>query len=152
MIQAISGGYLVQTHDRTTDVAASWPCVSGSVPDTATLADAALAWHVCKYVKSNAIVLVKNGATIGVGAGQMSRVDSVRLAVEKARTHGHSTQGCALASDAFFPFADNVELAAAAGVKTLVQPGGSVRDQEVIDAATKHNITMLFTGVRHFRH
>lgn len=152
MIQAISGGYLVQSQDRATHDAKQWKSVSGNAPSSSVLSDAALAFHIVKYVKSNAIVLVKDGATIGIGAGQMSRVDSVRLAAEKARQHGHDPRGCVLASDAFFPFADNVELAAQAGVATLVQPGGSMRDQEVIDAANKHNITMLLTGTRHFRH
>lgn len=130
----------------------SWRVVTdASIPDRSSV-DATLAWHVVKYVKSNAIVLVKNGATIGVGAGQMSRVDSVRIAIEKARAHGHDPRGAVLASDAFFPFADNVELAAAAGIALIVQPGGSMRDGEVIDAANKHGIAMLFTGMRHFRH
>ena len=151
VIQAISGGYLVQTQDR--DVAGDeWKLVTGAALNAAQTLDAALAWHVAKYVKSNAIVLVKNGATIGVGAGQMSRVDSVRLAIEKARAHGHDTTGCVLASDAFFPFADNVEFAAGAGIQTVVQPGGSMRDAEVIAAANAHGMTMLFTGTRHFRH
>lgn len=149
MIQAISGGYLVQTQDRAHHPA--FETRTGAA-DAATLRDAALAWAVVKYVKSNAIVLVKNGATIGIGAGQMSRVDSVRIAIEKARSHGHDPRGAVLASDAFFPFADNVELAAEAGIATLVQPGGSVRDHEVIAACEKHGITMLLTGIRHFRH
>ena len=165
VIQAISGGYLVQQQDkavisRQSSVASEksllatgdWRLVTGGLLSAAQLQDAALAWHVVKYVKSNAIVLVKNGATIGVGAGQMSRVDSVRIACEKAAAHGHSTQGATLASDAFFPFADNVELAAAAGITLVIQPGGSMRDQEVIDTANKHGIAMLFTGMRHFRH
>ncbi len=172
MIQAISGGYLVQQIDRAPNSplegksnrrlsdsvggaspqGGSWKIVAGVAPTTSALADAALAWHVVKSVKSNAIVLVKNGATIGVGAGQMSRVDSVRIAIEKARQHGHDPKGATLASDAFFPFADNVELAAAAGISLLIQPGGSVRDAEVIDAANTHGIAMLFTGTRHFRH
>ena len=151
VIQAISGGYLVQTQDRET-THGEWKLVTGTALSDTQTQDAALAWHVAKYVKSNAIVLVKNGATIGVGAGQMSRVDSVRLAIEKARTHGHDTAGSVLASDAFFPFADNVEFAASAGIITLVQPGGSMRDAEVIDAANKHGMAMLFTGMRHFRH
>jgi phosphoribosylaminoimidazolecarboxamide formyltransferase/IMP cyclohydrolase len=151
MISAISGGYLVQTSDQHTTPHAEWKAVSGS-PDAAQMQDAALAWHVVKYVKSNAIVLVKNGATIGVGAGQMSRVDSVRIAIEKARAHEHDPRGSVLASDAFFPFADNVELAAEAGISLIIQPGGSVRDPEVMDAANKHSIAMLFTGTRHFRH
>ena len=177
MIQAISGGYLVQendsflkralsptlpltaavsglpwkaTHDCFT--ANGWQLVTGDSPAAARMADAALAWNVVKFVKSNAIVLVKNGATIGVGAGQMSRVDSVRIAIEKARAHGHDPKGAVLASDAFFPFADNVELAAQAGISLVIQPGGSVRDPEVIEAANKHGIAMLFTGSRHFKH
>ena len=151
MIQAISGGYLVQQQDRSTTPQAEWRTVIAT-PDAALVSDAALAWHVVKYVKSNAIVLVKNGATIGVGAGQMSRVDSVRIAIEKARAHGHDPKGAVLASDAFFPFADNVELAAKAGIGLIIQPGGSLRDPEVIEAANKHGIAMLFTGTRHFRH
>jgi phosphoribosylaminoimidazolecarboxamide formyltransferase/IMP cyclohydrolase len=151
MIKAISGGYLVQTNDTATAPQAEWRTVSGT-PNPSLIDDAALAWHVVKSVKSNAIVLVKNGATIGVGAGQMSRVDSVRIAIEKARAHGHDPRGAVLASDAFFPFADNVELAAEAGIALITQPGGSMRDGEVIDAANKHGIAMLFTGTRHFRH
>lgn len=151
MIKAISGGYLVQTNDTATTPQAEWKTVSGS-PNPALIDDAALAWHVVKSVKSNAIVLVKNGATIGVGAGQMSRVDSVRIAIEKAKQHGHDPRGSVLASDAFFPFADNVELAAEAGIALIIQPGGSMRDPEVIEAANKHGIAMLFTGTRHFRH
>lgn len=154
VINAISGGYLVQQRDAlaSKNPKEDWKLVTGdSLPD-AQLRDAALAWTVVKHVKSNAIVLVKNGATIGVGAGQMSRVDSVRIAIEKARQHGHDPRGAILASDAFFPFADNVELAAAAGIGLLIQPGGSVRDGEVIEAANKHNIAMLVTGTRHFWH
>lgn len=160
MVQTISGGYLVQTGDQSPVTSLQspeqWKLVTD--PKLATddwrlmTRDASLAWHVVKYVKSNAIVLVKNGATIGVGAGQMSRVDSVRIAIEKARAHGHDPKGAVLASDAFFPFADNVELAAEAGIALVIQPGGSVRDTEVIDAANKHGIAMLFTGMRHFRH
>jgi phosphoribosylaminoimidazolecarboxamide formyltransferase / IMP cyclohydrolase len=152
MVHAISGGYLLQQQDETTSPISEWKTESGGTVSDAQMGDASLAWHVVKYVKSNAIVLVKNGATIGVGAGQMSRVDSVRIAIEKARAHGHDPKGAVLASDAFFPFADNVELAAEAGISLIIQPGGSVRDPEVIDAANKHGITMLFTGMRHFRH
>lgn len=151
-IQPISGGYLVQQQDRTTAPKAEWKQVSGTPIALDNIWDAVLAWNVVKYVKSNAIVLVKDGMTIGVGAGQMARVDSVRIAIEKAKQHGHDTTGATLASDAFFPFADNIELAAAAGITTLVQPGGSVRDEEVIEAAKKHNMVMLLTGMRHFRH
>ena len=110
------------------------------------------AMRVCKHVSSNAIVLVKDLATIGIGAGQMSRVDAVRLAVEKAREHGHELHGAVLASDAFFPFADGPQLALDAGVTAIVQPGGSRRDQEVVDAVAAAGAAMVFTGRRHFRH
>ena len=169
MVHAISGGYLVQQQDSchseappknpardplpsAQDDKKDWQLVTGDSPTAALMADAALAWNVVKFVKSNAIVLVKNGATIGVGAGQMSRVDSVRIAIEKARAHGHDPRGAVLASDAFFPFADNVELAAEAGIALVIQPGGSMRDPEVIEAAKKHAIAMLFTSSRHFKH
>lgn len=156
VINAISGGYLVQTVDSHSSLVTSsepWKLVTATPLATSDYRLAThLAWHTVKHVKSNAIVLVKNGATIGIGAGQMSRVDSVRIAIEKARAHGHDPRGAVLASDAFFPFADNVELAAEAGIACIIQPGGSVRDQEVIDAANKHNIAMFFTGTRHFKH
>lgn len=106
-------------------------------------------WKVVKYVKSNAIVLCRDKQLIGVGAGQMNRVQSVRLSIEQA---GDKATGAALASDAFFPFADSIELAAAQGVTVVIQPGGSIRDQEVIDACNRHGIAMVFTGIRHFRH
>ena len=107
------------------------------------------AWIVAKHVKSNAIVLAKNRMIVGVGAGQMSRIDSTHMAVRKANGR---EKGSVLASDAFFPFRDNVDLAAAAAVTAIVQPGGSVKDQESIDACNEHGIAMIFTGVRHFRH
>ncbi|MDX2094945.1 MAG: bifunctional phosphoribosylaminoimidazolecarboxamide formyltransferase/IMP cyclohydrolase [Alphaproteobacteria bacterium] len=152
LVQAIGGGYLVQQKDERSVPAADWKQVTGAPAGAAQMRDAQLAWQVVQHVKSNAIVLVKNGATIGVGAGQMSRVDAVRIAVEKARAHGHDPRGAVLASDAFFPFADNVERAAEAGISLIIQPGGSLRDAEVIDAANAHGIAMLFTGQRHFRH
>ena len=108
------------------------------------------AWKVCKHVRSNAIVLAKDLATAGIGAGQMSRVDSVRLAIEKSTAE--SLQGAALASDAFFPFADGPQLAIEAGVTAIIQPGGSVRDHEVVEAADAAGIAMVFTSRRHFRH
>ena len=107
---------------------------------------------VAKHVKSNAIVLAKDKMTIGIGAGQMSRVISTTIAVMKAKEEGINTAGCVLASDAFFPFRDNIDLAAEAGIKHVIQPGGSVRDQEVIDAINEHGMTMCFTGIRHFKH
>ena len=114
--------------------------------------DMLFAWRVCKHVRSNAIVLSKDLATVGIGAGQMSRVDASFLAVHKARQQGHETAGAVLASDAFFPFRDGVDEAAAAGVSTIIQPGGSVRDAEVIEAANEHDIAMILTGMRQFRH
>jgi phosphoribosylaminoimidazolecarboxamide formyltransferase/IMP cyclohydrolase len=116
------------------------------------LADLRFAWTVCKQVTSNAIVLAKDRRTIGIGAGQMSRVDAVRIAVEKAREHGHDLAGVVLASDAFFPFADGPQLALKAGIRAIVQPGGSKRDDEVIVAVREAGAAMAFTGRRHFRH
>jgi phosphoribosylaminoimidazolecarboxamide formyltransferase/IMP cyclohydrolase len=110
------------------------------------------AWRVCKHVSSNAIVLVRDLATIGIGAGQMSRVDAVRIAVEKAAAFGHDANGSSLASDAFFPFPDGPRIALDAGTTAIVQPGGSKRDQDVIDAVERAGATMVFTGRRHFRH
>src|SRR5437867_4988866 len=118
-------------------------------PSAGELADLRFAWTVCKHVKSNAIVLAKEGMVVGVGAGQMSRVDSVHLAVRKA---GPRVTGSVLASDAFFPFRDNIDEAAKAGVLAIVQPGGSVRDQDSIDACDEHGLAMVFTGVMHLRH
>ncbi|MGZ4393722.1 MAG: bifunctional phosphoribosylaminoimidazolecarboxamide formyltransferase/IMP cyclohydrolase, partial [Gaiellaceae bacterium] len=109
-------------------------------------------WRVCKHVSSNAIVLVRDLATIGIGAGQMSRVDAVRIAVEKAGAHGHDVAGSALASDAFFPFPDGPRIALDAGATSIVQPGGSKRDQDVIDEVQRSGATMVLTGRRHFRH
>ncbi|MFZ9019550.1 MAG: bifunctional phosphoribosylaminoimidazolecarboxamide formyltransferase/IMP cyclohydrolase, partial [Paracoccaceae bacterium] len=128
-------------------------------PDAREMADLLFAWNVAKHVKSNAIVYVKDGATVGIGAGQMSRVDSSRIAARKAQdmadTIGLSaplTQGSVVASDAFFPFADGLMSAVEAGAHAVIQPGGSMRDEEVIAAADAAGIAMVFTGVRHFRH
>ncbi len=118
-------------------------------PSAAELKDLLFGWKVCKHVKSNAIVFARDGRTLGVGAGQMSRVDSVRIAVMKAQS---PLTGSVVASDAFFPFADGVEEAAKAGATAFIQPGGSVRDDDVIAAADRLNLAMVFTGVRHFRH
>jgi len=120
--------------------------------DEAQWGDLLFAWRICKHVSSNAIVLVRDLQTIGIGAGQMSRVDSVRIAVEKAREHGHDAQGSVLASDAFFPFADGPQLALDAGVTVIVQPGGSRRDAEVVEAVRSAGAAMVLTGRRHFRH
>src|SRR5437867_12716202 len=118
-------------------------------PSAGELADLRFAWLVCKHVKSNAIVLAKDRMVVGVGAGQMSRVDSVHLAARKA---GERSRGSVLASDAFFPFRDNIDEAAKAGVIAVIQPGGSMRDQDSIQACDEHGMAMVFTGVRHFRH
>ncbi|HYV99176.1 MAG TPA: bifunctional phosphoribosylaminoimidazolecarboxamide formyltransferase/IMP cyclohydrolase, partial [Gemmatimonadaceae bacterium] len=114
--------------------------------------DLLFAWRAVSSVKSNAIVLARDGATIGIGAGQMSRVDAAFLATHKARSVGHNPAGSSLGSDAFFPFRDGVDQAASAGVRAIVQPGGSVRDDEVIAAADEHDMAMVFTGQRLFRH
>jgi phosphoribosylaminoimidazolecarboxamide formyltransferase/IMP cyclohydrolase len=145
----VDGGLLVQTRDVGADDPGKWKVVTKRPPTAAELADLRFAWLVCKHVKSNAIVLAKGGAVVGVGAGQMSRVDSVEIAVRKA---GERSRGSVLASDAFFPFRDNVDAAAKAGVTAIVQPGGSVRDADSIAACDEHGLAMLFTGVRHFRH
>jgi phosphoribosylaminoimidazolecarboxamide formyltransferase/IMP cyclohydrolase len=149
--KSISGGFLYQEEDIIVTKDAP-KTVTKKAPDEAQKQDMVFAFTVAKHVKSNTIVLVKNGATIGIGAGQMSRIDSTRIACWKAKEAGLDTQGTVLASDAFFPFPDNVEMAAAAGVAAIIQPGGSIRDDEVIAAADKHGIAMVFTGIRHFRH
>ncbi|HST24548.1 MAG TPA: bifunctional phosphoribosylaminoimidazolecarboxamide formyltransferase/IMP cyclohydrolase [Gaiellaceae bacterium] len=142
------GGLLVQEPDVSSD---EMELVCGELSDE-DRADLAFAWTVCKHVTSNAVVLAKGGRTIGIGAGQMSRVDAVRIAVEKAREHGHELTGAVLASDAFFPFADGPQIALDAGVRAIVQPGGSKRDDEVIEAVRASGAAMVFTGRRHFRH
>ena len=123
--------------------------VTQRAPTSSELEALSFAWRVCKHVKSNAIVLAQETQTVGVGAGQMSRVESVKIACDKA---GDQTRGAVLASDAFFPFADGLEMAIAHGITAVVQPGGSVRDAEVIGAADKAGVAMVFTGARHFRH
>ncbi|MGH8147446.1 MAG: bifunctional phosphoribosylaminoimidazolecarboxamide formyltransferase/IMP cyclohydrolase [Rhodanobacteraceae bacterium] len=151
-LRSIAGGVLVQDSDSDTLMLSDLKVVTRRVPDADELRDLLFAWHVAMYVKSNSIVFAKDGATIGIGAGQMSRVISVKIAAMKAADAKLSTQDSVLASDAFFPFRDNVDLAASAGVRALIQPGGSMRDQEVIDAADEHGMAMVFTGTRHFRH
>ena len=126
--------------------------VTTRTPTEQELNDLLFAWKVAKFVKSNAIIYGKNGMTIGVGAGQMSRVYSARIAAIKAADANLDVQGCAMASDAFFPFRDGIDQAAEAGVTAIIQPGGSMRDNEVIAAANEHHIAMVFTGMRHFRH
>jgi len=149
-IRQVMGGLLVQDADAVRDDREAMEVVTQRQPTEAEWGDLLFAWRVAKHVKSNAIVLVKELATVGIGAGQMSRVDSVRLSIEKAQ--GESLAGTALASDAFFPFADGPELAITAGVTAIVQPGGSVRDDQVVAAADEAGISMVLTRRRHFRH
>lgn len=145
----IDGGMLCQQADDLADDPSSWKVVTQTPVTPALQADLAVAWSICRHVKSNAIVLVQDGALVGVGAGQMSRVDSVEIAIRKSQDR---CRGAVLASDAFFPFADSIEQAAAAGVAAVIQPGGSRRDEEVIAACNEHGLPMIFTGCRHFRH
>jgi phosphoribosylaminoimidazolecarboxamide formyltransferase/IMP cyclohydrolase len=147
----VLGGVLVQDGDWDIEDREGWDVVSGR-PTEPQWGDLIFAWRVCKHVSSNAIVLAKDLATIGIGAGQMSRVDAVRIAIEQAHAHGHDLAGSVLASDAFFPFPDGPRLALDAGVTAIVQPGGSKRDEDVIDAAEKAGAAMVLTHRRHFRH
>jgi phosphoribosylaminoimidazolecarboxamide formyltransferase / IMP cyclohydrolase len=148
-LRSVAGGFLVQTRDTPTSAASDGRVASRRSPTAEELADLDFAWRVAKHVKSNAIVFAAGGRTMGIGAGQMSRVDSVRIAVAKARG---LLQGSVLASDAFFPFRDGVDEAAAAGVSAMIQPGGSLRDDEVLAAADEHGMAVVLTGERHFRH
>ncbi|MGH3051981.1 MAG: bifunctional phosphoribosylaminoimidazolecarboxamide formyltransferase/IMP cyclohydrolase, partial [Gaiellaceae bacterium] len=147
----VLGGLLVQDRDWGIEDREGMEVVTGE-PSEANWGDLLFAWRVCKHVTSNAIVIVRDLQTIGIGAGQMSRVDAVKIAVEKAREHGHELEGTALASDAFFPFPDGPRVALEAGVKSIIQPGGSKRDQDVVDAVEKAGATMVFTHRRHFHH
>jgi phosphoribosylaminoimidazolecarboxamide formyltransferase/IMP cyclohydrolase len=148
----VRGGFLVQERARPVSVDAGWNVVTSRPPTSEEQVDLIFAWRAVGTVKSNAIVIAREGATIGIGAGQMSRVDAAFLSVHKAAVAGHDTKGAVLGSDAFFPFRDGVDQAAEAGISAIVQPGGSVRDEEVIAAANEHDIAMVFTGKRQFRH
>ena len=148
-VRQISGGLLVQTQDNPREDPATWRTVTQRKPTVHELQDLAFAWKAVKHIKSNAIVLAKEQTLLGMGAGQPNRVTSVQLAVQAA---SEGVRGSILASDAFFPFADSIEAAASAGIAAIVQPGGSIRDQEVIEAADRLGLAMLFTGIRHFRH
>jgi len=150
-LKRVLGGLLVQDADSEIEERDGWKAVCGA-PDERQWGDLVFAWRVCKHVSSNAIVLAKDLATIGIGAGQMSRVDAVRIALDKAAEHGHDVAGAVLASDAFFPFADGPQLALDRGVSAIVQPGGSRRDEDVIAAVAAAGAAMAFTGRRHFRH
>ncbi|MEO7558448.1 MAG: bifunctional phosphoribosylaminoimidazolecarboxamide formyltransferase/IMP cyclohydrolase [Gammaproteobacteria bacterium] len=148
----IVGGLLVQEQDIAMLDSADFKLVTQRPPSAAEIQDMLFAWKVVKFIKSNAIVYCKDKTTVGIGAGQMSRVYSARIAAIKAEDAGLSVNACVMASDAFLPFRDGLDSAAAAGVSAVIQPGGSMRDQEVIDAANEHGIAMMFTGMRHFRH
>src|SRR5690606_9473113 len=151
-IKRVGSGLLMQTSDNREVGRDELKVVSKLAPTEAQLSDLLFAWQVGKFVKSNAIVYAKDLRTIGVGAGQMSRVVSAKIAGLKAGEAGLVVPGSVMASDAFFPFRDGIDAAAAAGIKAVIQPGGSMRDNEVIAAADEHGIAMVFTGVRHFRH
>jgi phosphoribosylaminoimidazolecarboxamide formyltransferase/IMP cyclohydrolase len=157
-MRSVAGGWLLQTRDFKEE-AGTHKVVSKRVPSKAEMADMLFAFTVCKHVKSNAIVFARGRATVGVGAGQMSRVDSVRLAARKAEEFAREAgeaesraKGAVMASDAFFPFPDGLLAGAEAGVTAVIQPGGSVRDDEVVAAADEADLAMVFTGRRHFRH
>ena len=149
---SVAGGLLLQDSDIATLSDQDIKIVSEREPSEDEIQNCLFAWKVCKFVKSNAIVYTKDNQTIGIGAGQMSRIDSAQIAASKALERGFETEGCSMASDAFFPFRDGIDAAAKIGITSVIQPGGSMRDQEVIDAANEAGMAMLFTGIRHFRH
>jgi phosphoribosylaminoimidazolecarboxamide formyltransferase/IMP cyclohydrolase len=151
-LKRVGGGLLVQSPDAKNVALSELKVVSKKQPTQQQLQDLMFAWRVAKFVKSNAIVFCANGMTLGVGAGQMSRIDSARIASIKAQNAGLSLAGSAVASDAFFPFRDGLDVVVDAGATCVIQPGGSMRDQEVIDAADERGVVMLLTGTRHFRH
>jgi phosphoribosylaminoimidazolecarboxamide formyltransferase/IMP cyclohydrolase len=149
---SVNGGLLIQDNDIAVVSKEDIKVVSDREPSKEEIENCLFAWKVCKFVKSNAIVYTKENQTVGIGAGQMSRIDSAQIAASKALERGFDTQDCAMASDAFFPFRDGIDAAAKIGITSVIQPGGSMRDQEVIDAANEAGMAMLFTGIRHFRH
>ncbi|HXN80241.1 MAG TPA: bifunctional phosphoribosylaminoimidazolecarboxamide formyltransferase/IMP cyclohydrolase, partial [Steroidobacteraceae bacterium] len=151
-LRSVTGGLLVQSRDRADLPEAALSVPTRRKPAPAELADLRFAWRVAKFVKSNAIVFARDGATIGVGAGQMSRVYSTRIAAMKATDEKLTVAGSVMASDAFLPFRDNLDIAAGFGIRAVIQPGGSLRDAEVIAAADEHDMAMVFTTMRHFRH
>jgi phosphoribosylaminoimidazolecarboxamide formyltransferase/IMP cyclohydrolase len=151
-VKRVGSGLLIQSADNRVLARADVKAVTKLKPTDRQLDDLLFAWTVAKFVKSNAIVFCRDGATVGVGAGQMSRVDSARIAAIKAQHAGLEIKGSVVASDAFFPFRDGLDAVIDAGAVAVIQPGGSVRDDEVIAAADERGIAMVFTGVRHFRH
>ena len=151
-IKRVGSGILIQTADNHEIAESDLKIISSKQPTAAQLQDMLFAWNVAKYVKSNAIVFCGNGMTLGVGAGQMSRIDSTKIAIIKAQNAGLSLQGSVVASDAFFPFRDGIDALATAGASCVIHPGGSMRDDEVINAADEHGLVMVVSGIRHFRH
>jgi phosphoribosylaminoimidazolecarboxamide formyltransferase/IMP cyclohydrolase len=151
-VRSVRGGLLVQSADQAVPSPSYWQVVTRRKPSPAEMQDLFFAMTIAKHVKSNAIVFARDGITVGVGAGQMSRIDSAQIAIAKARDEGRTVEGSVMASDAFFPFGDTVAFAASHGVKAIIQPGGSKRDQESIDGADAAGMAMVFTGQRHFRH
>ncbi|MBA3696644.1 MAG: bifunctional phosphoribosylaminoimidazolecarboxamide formyltransferase/IMP cyclohydrolase, partial [Methylotenera sp.] len=151
-IKRVGSGILIQTADNHELSETDLKIVSKKQPTPQQLADMLFAWNIAKYVKSNAIVFCGNGMTLGVGAGQMSRVDSTKIAAIKAQNAGLSLKDSVVASDAFFPFRDGIDVLAEAGASCVIHPGGSMRDEEVIAAADEHGLVMVLTGIRHFRH
>ncbi len=148
-MKKVQGGILVQTDEDVNVTRENLKVITKRAPTDEEIDAMLFAWKLAKHVTSNAVVYVKGERAVGIGAGQMSRVDSAKIAAAKAN---EPTKGCVMASDAFFPFRDGVDAAAEAGITAIIQPGGSIRDQEVIDAANEHNIAMVFTGCRVFRH
>ena len=149
---SVNGGLLIQQNDLAEILRKDIKIVTERQPSNEEIENCLFAWKVCKFVKSNAIVYTKDNQTFGIGAGQMSRIDSAQIAASKAVERGFDTRGCCMASDAFFPFRDGLDAAAKIGITSVIQPGGSIRDEEVIEAANEAGMTMLFTGIRHFRH
>ena len=149
---SVTDGMLVQETDNGIVTKDDLKIVSKRVPSEIEIQNCLFAWKVCKFVKSNAIVYTRENQTIGIGAGQMSRIDSAKIAASKATERGFKTEGCTMASDAFFPFRDGIDAAAEIGITSVIQPGGSVKDDEVIQAADEADMAMIFTGIRHFRH
>jgi phosphoribosylaminoimidazolecarboxamide formyltransferase/IMP cyclohydrolase len=150
--RSVTGGLLVQDRDTGVRTVDDLRVVTKRAPTAAELSDLLFAWQVCKFVKSNAIIYARVQLTLGIGAGQMSRVVSSRIAAMKAADAGFDVRGAAMASDAFFPFRDGLDVAAEYGITAVIQPGGSLRDEEVVAAADEHGMTMVYTGMRHFRH
>lgn len=142
----------MQDRDKFPDDPQQWECKTHNEPTAAQIEDLLFANKIVKHLKSNAIALVKKKQLIGMGAGQTSRVDALRFAIEKSRNFGFDLRGAVMASDAFFPFADSVELAHEAGIDAIIQPGGSIKDQESIDFCNQNDMVMIFTGIRHFKH